>query len=129
MKKTLFYLIGIIEVFIGLISLVSHFLSQIAVVTLFNPKPLNIYIFVVVTASVSIILGIGMLNLRSWAISLLIFFSGYIVLTKIFIYAGLMIFYPNEMILLPRWVVDLTSVTYHLSILIFLLHLNRNKTV
>jgi len=71
---------------------------------------------------VSATLGYNILKLKDWARKILIYFSGYIVLTKILIYTGLLSLNGQILIFIPSWIKDLTSTFYHLAIILILAH-------
>ncbi|KJJ83450.1 membrane protein [Candidatus Omnitrophus magneticus] len=120
-KKFIFFLIGIIELFIGITALMGCFIVQTWHVGI-PIKPWNVYIFVVITAIFSIILGIGILKRRLWANELLIFFSGYVVINKILMYSGLLTFNSHIVKIIPIWAKDSISFLYHIVLVIILLY-------
>jgi hypothetical protein len=85
-----------------------------------QPKPLNVYIFVTLTAIMAVVFGIGLLYDGKWAVRLLIFFSGYIILTKILVYAGLLSFAGAIITIVPVALKDGISILYHSALIIFL---------
>jgi len=120
MKKIIFSIVGAIEVVIGLITLISCFVVQTWNIFGYTPKPFSVYVFVVVSAMISFVLGVGMLSYRDWARIALIFFSGYVVLTKIMIYSKLLVFSGEILTIVPVWSKDVVSVGYHLVLIITL---------
>ena len=121
MKKIIFSIVGAIEVVIGLITLLSCFVVQTWNIFGYAPKPFSVYVFVVVSAVISFVLGVGMLSYRDWARKLLIFFSGYIVLTKVMIYTKLLTFSGDILTIIPVWSKDMVSVFYHVGLIIVLI--------
>lgn len=83
-------------------------------------KPVNVFWFVIVTAWVSFGLGLGIMLRKEWARLLLVFFSGYVILTKALIFAGLMQFGGEIMTMVPPDVKNLVSVAYHLFVMGYL---------
>ena len=123
MRKIIEVFIGITEVVIGLSALIGVAVVQATGIYGLGPKPLNVYIFVVVSACMSFILGVGLLGGRTWAKNLLLFFSGYIILTKILRYGGLLTLNAdiiNAATAIPVWEKDAISFLYHFSIILFL---------
>jgi hypothetical protein len=117
----LYFLIGMCEVTIGLLTMVGVPVVQAVGETIqLTPKPLNLYVFVVITATMSFILGVGMLARREWARKLLIFFSGYILITKIMKYTGLIVFKGDILTAIPVWLKDSTSFLYHFALILVL---------
>ena len=117
LTKRLIKAIGCIEVLIGLttvIGLVTYAFMSI------STKPLNVFVFVLVTAAASFTLGLGLLNHQPWARTLLVFFSGYIVLTKAMIAFDLLRFNGEIVTSIPAGVKNATSVLYHGFIIWFL---------
>jgi spore maturation protein SpmA len=109
-------LFGETEVLIGLVTLISLFETRI----LWGiTKPRSVFLFVFLTSLVSFILGIGILRYKMLARKLLMFFSGYIVLTKIFMFLNLItLSHPFE-ILIPSRIKNVISFIYHLTIILF----------
>jgi len=119
--KYLKKIIGLIEVLIGFTAFAGCSIVQIhGMIYGVMGKSADVYIFVIVTAIISFVLGIGMLADREWARKLLIFFSGYIIIIKILIYSGLMVFNGEIITYIPVWSKDLISFFYHSAILILL---------
>ena len=79
-------MIGIIEILIGSLALLGNFL--LALLNL-NDKSPNVLAFVLITASVSILIGLGLLKGNKSAYVLLLYFSSVIILTKILIFGGI----------------------------------------
>ncbi len=126
-EKIIRCLIGWIEVLIGIITVLGCTVVQTWRVYSTPSKPLNVYVFVVITAVAAIILGVGLIAGKTWARILLIVFSGYVIITKGLIYTGLMAFSGAMITLVPRWGIDIASVLYHMLVMIFLL-LTKEKT-
>lgn len=117
----IYFLIGMCEITIGLLTMVGVPVVQAIGGTIqLTPKPLNVYVFVLITATISFILGVGMLARREWARKLLIFFSGYILITKIMKYTGLFVFKGDILTVIPVWLKDSTSFLYHFVLILVL---------
>lgn len=108
--------IGTIEIVIGLVTLIS-----LAEAKLFFgiTKPLGVFLFVFVTSLISFMLGVGILRYRWWARKLLIFFSGYIILTKIFLLLGILKLSPAFETLISSNTKNIVSSIYHLFVILF----------
>ena len=119
--------IGLIEIGIGFTTFIVCSLVQFWGMGGFAPKPLNVFFYVVITSLVSTALGLGVLRGREWAIKLLIYFSGYIVLNKLLLYAGLLTFSGQIMTIIPRDIKEIVSFCYHLALVVLLLGV-RKKT-
>jgi hypothetical protein len=78
-----------------------------------------------ITSLISTLLGIGLLKKNRYAIIFLIFFSGYIILSKILIYTGFMHFLGQSILPFKSLYVDFVSLIYH-AVVIFIL---RKKVV
>ncbi|MBL7068530.1 MAG: hypothetical protein ISS34_01555 [Candidatus Omnitrophica bacterium] len=109
-------LAGFIELIIGL--------STLLFVTLFNffsivEKPLEVLVFVTISAVISASIGYGILNLKNWARVLLIFFSGYVIILKGLLYLGIMEFSGEIITTPPPYIKDLISFLYHIFLVIF----------
>lgn len=120
-SKIFVVLIGAAEILIGVTTLLGVAAVQMTGIYNIEPKPLNVYIFVVVTAAISFVLGVGVLEKRVWAEKALIFFSGYIILTKLLKYLGLLTFSGDILTVIPPWGKDAVSIVYHLFVMVFFL--------
>lgn len=121
MSKMFVFLIGIVEVLIGLLTLFGVAIVQTAGISDIDPKPLNVYLFVVTTAAVSFVLGVGVIAKRKWAGKALMFFSGYIIMTKLLKYCGLLTFSGDILTTIPVWGKDTISLTYHAFVIVIFL--------
>jgi TRAP-type uncharacterized transport system fused permease subunit len=110
-------LIASIEIFIGLFTLSGMafyiHLGRLA-------KPPNVLTFVTVTAVVSTLLGLGLLRRNKMAVTLLVFFSGYIILTKVMVATGLVHFNGAILEYLPTDLKNLVSALYHFVLIVLL---------
>jgi hypothetical protein len=109
--------IALIEISIGLATLASLIVHSVLSL---STKPFNVFTFVLASAVTSAILGIGLLNYRDWARALLVFFSGYIVLTKILIFMNLLNFSGEIFTSIPTGIKNSFSILYH-TLLVFYL--------
>lgn len=117
MAKKMLKAIAAVEVMIGLITIIG--LVTYAFMSI-STKPMNVFVFVLVTAAISAALGMGLFNYRPWARTLLVFFSGYIVLMKIMIFFGLLRFNGEIVTSIPAGIKNAVSVFYHCFIISFL---------
>jgi len=115
-SKKIVVLIARTEIFIGIITIASLLLSP-----LFTgiKKPGNVFMFILVASLFSSIIGIGLLMNRGWARKLLIFFSTYIVLTKMLIFSDLLYFSGEILTFIPYGFKNFISVIYHCFIIVF----------
>ena len=103
-------IIAATELLIGMVTITGLFLSPAAS---FPEKPLNVFVFVLATAITSSAIGLGIFKRWRWAWLLLVFFSGYIVLTKALLLSGLMIFTGEIITFIPMDVKNFISIGYH----------------
>ena len=116
--KILIRLYASIEILIGVTTIVA---SAAFCILASHCKPLNVAVFVYSSAAISTILGIGLLKTKDWARILLIFFSGYILLTKLLIFGGLLVFNGELFKYIPRDHKNMISIIYHTSLIFVLL--------
>ena len=115
--KSIIYLIGVIEILIGLLTLsglaYSFFFPQVR-------KPVNILVFVLISSLISASLGFGVIKLKDIARKLLIFFSGWVILTKILILIGILQFTGESIVKIfnPAFK-DSLSILYHTAVILF----------
>jgi len=123
MRKKLTYLIGVTEIIIGISALVGVAIVQATGIYGLGPKSFNVYIFVIVSACFSFVLGVGLISGREWARKLLIIFSGYVILIKILRYGGLLTLNADIISVVtavPAWTKDALSFLYHVFVITFL---------
>jgi hypothetical protein len=116
MVKKIIRIIAFVEIAIGLYTIVGLIASAWFS---FPTKPLNVFIFVMISAATSIVLGAGLFNYKEKARMLLIFFSGYVALTKILIFLNLLKLCCEITVLIPVHVKNSVSVIYHFLLIIF----------
>ena len=108
--------VAITELLIGLTTLLASFVSW--ALALYN-KPFAITLFVVSASLVSASLGIGLLRLKMWARNLVIFFAGYVILTKILSLSGIIVLSGALETALPAGLKNSISIMYHAFLIIF----------
>ena len=113
--KIIITLYAAIEILIGVTTLVAS--NAICLMASYC-KPLNVAVFVYSSSIVSTVLGVGLLKFKNWARTLLIFFSGYILLTKLLIFGGLLVFNGELLTYIPRDTKNIISIIYHASIIV-----------
>ena len=114
MKKNIaIKIIAFIEIIIGISTILGLLLF-------ISRKPLNVFIFVLISAIISIGIGWGLLTFGNWARILLIFFSGYIILTKILMFMGLLYFNGEIISFISISLKNLISILYHAIVMIIL---------
>ncbi|MBN1526602.1 MAG: hypothetical protein JW919_03345 [Candidatus Omnitrophica bacterium] len=113
-EKRIVKMVAFIEILIGLITMIGILTYKSLSM---STKPLNVFVFVLVTAAASFALGLGLLNQRPWARTLLIFFSGYILLTKAMIALDLLRFNGEIVTSIPAGLKNAVSILYHLFII------------
>lgn len=113
-KGILFF--GATEIAIGTITLIAHLTAS--TLTLYQ-KPLNVLTFVIVTAIISVGLGIGILIRNIHARHMLVFFATMIILSKILIFAGIISLSGALESNIPDLVKNTISLLYHAAILVY----------
>lgn len=108
--------VAAIEVLIGLVTVVGLLTSRWLSFAL---KPINLFIYVLISALASIAIGIGIFNRREPARYLLVFFSGYVILIKLMIFAGLIVFSRDIIRFIPAGTKNYISVLYHSFLVVF----------
>ena len=102
--------IGITEVLIGGITWLVT-ISSLAFS--FNHKPGNVLAYVLITATMSTLLGIGILKFNRHAVNLLVYFSSVIVLTKLLMITDIIYLNNAFQTFVPPLVNNLVSLAYH----------------
>ncbi|MDP8298434.1 MAG: hypothetical protein P9L88_00810 [Candidatus Tantalella remota] len=119
-NKGIGVLIGTIEVVFGFLTLIASTIVQFGHFSEFSPKPVNVYVFVTLSSLAGVVLGAGLLKGKAWARILLVCFAGYVILTKILVYSGLLSFGGTMLTVIPSGAKDAISLLYHSAIVIFL---------
>ncbi len=115
-NEAIIALFGCIEVIFGLVTIIALLEAKL----FFGiAKPPPAAAFVLLTAIISFSLGCGILLRKLWARKLLMFFAGYIILTKVFILLGVLILSPPFLPLVSSNTRAGISVFYHLLIILF----------
>ena len=109
--------LGIIEILIGGITLCGIFGS---IVMGINTKSANVLMFVVASATISTLIGIGILQLRIEAYRLLLYFSSVILLSKILIVLDIISLNGALTSFIPEYIRDIVSGLYHAFIIYYL---------
>lgn len=104
-----------IEILLGSITLVAVILSLIQGK---STKPLEVLIFVLITAVISTVLGFGILRYNLTCYHLLLFLSSIIILSKILIFAKIITLSGALETKIPSSLKNIISISYH-SLLIF----------
>lgn len=122
-QKLILLTFGLIEIIIGMTLLALHVASL-----KIPPQPPAYSIFIISTSLTSITLGLGILRARPWARMLLLFFAGYVLLTKLLMLGHIITGPGGANLFLLRPLKNWISVIYHLSILaVFNLESIKNK--
>ena len=102
--------IGITEVLIGGLTWIVTISSLLFS---FNHKPGNVLLFVLITATMSTLIGIGILTFNRLAINMLIYFSSVIVLTKFLMITDIIYLNHAFETFIPPIIKNLVSLAYH----------------
>ncbi|MBN1354018.1 MAG: hypothetical protein JW994_05070 [Candidatus Omnitrophica bacterium] len=115
--STVIRIIGYTEITLGITTILGLGLSFLFA---FSGKPVNVVAFVLISAAVSIFLGAGLILTKNWSRKLLLFFSGWVILTKLLIFMDILEFKGALITLMPDYAKNVISVFYHASIIILL---------
>jgi hypothetical protein len=108
--RTLIRIIAFIEIIIGATAFLG--LVTLPLPSLCAKHP-SVFIFFLIASMVSIGIGAGLFYSKGWARMLLIFFSGYIILTKILVFANVLNFSVEIIRFIPAGLKDRVSIAYH----------------
>jgi len=117
--RTIINLIGSIEVAIAMATMFGLFYSLLLAR---STKPANVFVFVLASASVSLCLGMSLFFLKGWARYLLVFFSGYVILTKVLVFMNILQLEGEMITSISNPAKNTISILYHLVVIIALLH-------
>ena len=117
--------IGIIELLIGGITLSATFVSMTLGI---NQKSDSVLVFVLITACISTLLGIGILKFNKLAYQLLLYFSSVIILSKLLLFCNIIEFNGALEQTIPQQAKDGISVLYH-SFVIYVLKKNEIRQI
>lgn len=101
---------GLIEVIFGLATLIAVLSSLIAGV---SSKPPEVLIFILVTSVLSLSLGIGILRYNRTSCYLLLYFSTVVILSKILIFAKIIVLSGALETSMPPQIKNSISIVYH----------------
>ena len=110
-------IIGIIEIVIGGSILLTNF-STLALSL--NHKTPNVLLFVIVTGTLSALIGIGILKFSKTAYQLLIYFSSVIILSKILILMDIVQLHGTFESMLSPQLRSCVSIAYHSFVIFYL---------
>jgi len=110
-------IIGVIEVLIGTIAISSNTLS---IIFSTNIKPPSVLVFVYVASSISILIGVGILRLNRHAYRLLLYFSEFIILSKILILLNVFELSGGLQSVFPSSISSFISIAYHGYVICYL---------
>ncbi len=114
---TLINLIALIECAIGASTIFSLFYYPIHSA---SRKPAGVFIFVLVAAVISFLIGVGLFLKKESARKTLVYFSGYIVIEKTLVFLGVLSLNGKIITEFLRIPVDAISIVYHgLIVLVF----------
>jgi len=112
-------IIGVIEILIGGITLITTTLIFLLGV---NQKSPNVLTFVILTSLLSTLIGGGLLKSNKLAYQALLYFSSVIILSKILIFAGIIELNGALEIAIPSSFKNIISIIYHSTVIYFLTH-------
>lgn len=123
--KRIVNIVAYIEMLIGVSTVIG--LSASVVIGV-QHKSANVFAFVIATAWISFFLGLGLGYYKEWARTLLVFFSGYIIITKILMFAGLLRFNGEIITFVPADLKNIMSIFYHTALIFYLTRTSVKKT-
>ena len=115
-KGILFFAVS--EIIIGGLSLI---LTSLPLLTGTSAKPWNVLVFILITSSISLALGLGLLFKFKYARKFLLFFSGWVILSKILVLAGLITLNGALETTIAPNVKNIISIIYHGSLIVYFL--------
>jgi uncharacterized protein YybS (DUF2232 family) len=110
------FLFGLIEIGIGTITLAAIGRN---ILTGFLPKPPNVLAFVIISSLISICLGAGILLKWPYARKFLLFFAGWVILSKILIFAGIIVLCCELETSIAPDVKNIISILYHGTVIAY----------
>jgi hypothetical protein len=110
-------IIGIIEICIGGLTLLTTWFSLVSGM---NTKSPNVLLFVIVAATISTSIGIGILRFKKVAYDLLLYFSSVVIFSKLMIFMGIIQLNGSLQAAVPSYFNDMISVIYHAYVIYFL---------
>ncbi|HQP91835.1 MAG TPA: hypothetical protein PLU24_04095 [Candidatus Omnitrophota bacterium] len=119
MPKQGIFIFGIAEIAIGITTLLSIFFGFL---TQGYSKPANVLAFVIISSLISAGLGAGVLLRLKYARKLLIFFSGWVILSKILIFMRIIILCCALETMIPEGLKNYVSILYHLIVIFYFHH-------
>jgi hypothetical protein len=115
---------GFIEICFGLITLIAVITSLILGK---SQKPVEVLLFVLTTSIISLVLGIGILKRNLTSYHLLLFFAAVIILSKVLIFAKIIILAGALETSIPAEVKNTISIIYHSLLIWYFLKPNIKK--
>ena len=116
--KSVIRIIAVTEIMIGAITVSGLMISSMLAISEKSP---NIVIFIFTSSVISILLGVGIIASNNMARRLLIFFSGWVLLTKLLVFMGVIEFSGELLKAVSISFKNAVSAAYHLM-LIFILN-------
>jgi len=109
-------IVAFIELSIGEATI---FGTTVSTLLLLAKKSPNVFIFVILSATASAVIGIGLYHYKEWARMLLVFFSGYIIVTKMLVFANLLHFNGEIITFISTGLKNYISIAYHAFVMLF----------
>src|SRR3989338_2448697 len=86
----------------------------------FNPKPINVLVFVIWSSILSICLGLGLIGYKKIAHDLLIYFSSVVIVSKLLIFMGIIGLNGALETSIPPSIKNYISMIYHAAVILYL---------
>lgn len=114
--KILLY-IGLTEILIGSLTLLG---TAISLLFSFNTKTPNVLTFILISATISLMLGFGILILSGIAYKTLIYFSSFILINKVLILFDIFRLNGALETFIPPPLKNMISIVYHAFVIVYL---------
>jgi len=122
-KLKITQIFALIEISIGTTTFISILISLIAQT---SRKPLNVLVFVMLASLISLFIGLGLLFKSRLCLTLLLYFSFSIILSKILIFSKIIYLAGALETNIPEPIKNIVSLVYH-SLIIWYFHQKQIK--
>lgn len=109
-------IVAVIEILIGVTTIFG--LTLYTMLSM-SAKPMNVAVFVFISAVISATIGVGLYNYKHWGRTLILFFSGYVLITKIMVFFGLLHFNGEIITFMSTDIKNWISIIYHFAVMVF----------
>jgi uncharacterized protein YybS (DUF2232 family) len=106
------------EIIIGGLTLAATSFSLLLGI---SSKPSNVLVFVITSSFISLFLGVGILLRLKYARKFLLFFSGWVILSKVFLFMGLITLNGAMETAIAPSIKNIISIAYHSLLIVYFL--------